>query len=330
MQNEVLECRTYKKRWKKRFYGRYIRFQNRWRLRLAPVAAFFQGGLTLMFVPHSERRVLKFRFMNSIILSIVLLLVGAVVFSLAAMNAEETRSTRISSYQSSSRRMAVELRAFRERAKVAYRLYLALQQQMHLLEEITGLNASGPYPGPIGRGSPPQDWTSDADLCGLEEMGSNFRVIGRRVATFSRYIRTLRGAFRHIPSIWPLMGRDGVVTSAFGERPSPFTGLLVQHTGLDIASYWGSPIRATADGVVEEAAWLGGYGLCVVVRHSYGIRTRYAHLSSIRVTPGQQVRQGEFIARMGNTGLAIGFHLHYEVIVGIKPIDPQPFLQSIF
>ena len=283
-----------------------------------------------MFIPHSERGVLKFRISNIFILSFVLLLLGTVVFSVVAMNAGETRTARISGYRDSSRRMAVTIKAFRERARIAYRLYLGMQEQMHLLDGVTGLDASGPWPGNIGGGPEPAGKFGGSDIRALEEMGTNFRAMAGRAAALTAYIRSLKEEFRHIPSIWPLMGRDGVVTSPFGERPSPFTGLPVTHSGLDIASYWGAPIRVTADGVVEESGWLGGYGLCVIVRHRYGVRTRYAHLSSARVKPGQRVRQGEFIARMGNTGLAIGFHLHYEVLMGIKPVDPEPFTRSIF
>ena len=100
------------------------------------------------------------------------------------------------------------------------------------------------------------------------------------------------------------------------------------HSGTDFAAPQGTPIYATADGVVTHAEWLAGYGRLVKIKHAFGIETRYAHLSKIRVKPGQRVSRGEQIGDMGNSGRSTGTHLHYEVRVGDKPVNPMIYIKA--
>ncbi|WP_300549244.1 M23 family metallopeptidase [Roseovarius sp.] len=100
------------------------------------------------------------------------------------------------------------------------------------------------------------------------------------------------------------------------------------HQGTDFAAAHGTPIHSTADGVVTHAGWLSGYGRLVKVKHEFGIETRYAHLSKIRVKVGQRVSRGEQIGDMGNSGRSTGTHLHYEVRVGGKPVNPMIYIKA--
>ena len=121
------------------------------------------------------------------------------------------------------------------------------------------------------------------------------------------------------PSIWPAAG---YVSSPYGLR---FNGTEF-HQGIDIAADTGTPIVATADGVVTAAGWNGGYGNMVDVDHGGGIVTRYGHASAVAVTVGQQVRRGEVIAYVGSTGRSTGPHVHYEVRVDGQPVNPAGYL----
>ena len=121
------------------------------------------------------------------------------------------------------------------------------------------------------------------------------------------------------PSIWPAAG---YVSSPYGLR---FNGTEF-HQGIDIAADMGTPIVATADGVVTAAGWNGGYGNMVDVDHGGGIVTRYGHASAVAVTVGQQVRRGEVIAYVGSTGRSTGPHVHYEVRVDGQPVHPAGYL----
>ena len=124
----------------------------------------------------------------------------------------------------------------------------------------------------------------------------------------------------HIPSIWPT---TGVVTSPYGLR----WGGTDFHPGMDIANDMGTPIVATADGVVEYAGWnSGGYGNMVDINHGNGIMTRYGHASQVVVSVGQQVKRGQLIAYMGSTGFSTGPHVHYEVHINGNRVNPISYL----
>lgn len=127
------------------------------------------------------------------------------------------------------------------------------------------------------------------------------------------------------PSIWP---SRGVITSPYGSRIDPVTGSSSTfHEGIDIADDYGTPIVATAAGVVTFAGYTdGGYGNLVEIDHGNGFVTRYGHNSAVVVTPGMTVKQGQTIAVMGSTGKSTGAHVHYEVRINGSPVDPMLFL----
>ena len=125
------------------------------------------------------------------------------------------------------------------------------------------------------------------------------------------------------PSLWPV---NGTISSSFGGRSDPFSGEGVFHTGIDLVAPTGTPVHATADGVVETAAWSGAYGKLVVIHHGNGLDTYYAHLSQFLVIPGQEVRRSQVIALSGGTGRATGPHMHYEVRLHGTPVNPYKYL----
>lgn len=119
----------------------------------------------------------------------------------------------------------------------------------------------------------------------------------------------------------PVQG--GKITSGFGLRKAPTAGASTNHLGIDYAGAQGSPIYATQDGVVKFAGKAGGYGNQIQLNHGAGTQTRYSHLSAFDVQDGQRVNKGQVIGRMGQTGTATGTHLHYEVLVNGKKVDPR-------
>lgn len=117
-------------------------------------------------------------------------------------------------------------------------------------------------------------------------------------------------------------------TSGYGYRRDPKTGGRRLHKGSDFAGRTGTDIFATADGVVTQAGWQSGYGKLVTIKHAFGIETRYAHNSNIRVRVGQRVSRGDHISDMGNTGRSTGTHLHYEVRVNGNPVNPMIYIKA--
>jgi murein DD-endopeptidase MepM/ murein hydrolase activator NlpD len=128
---------------------------------------------------------------------------------------------------------------------------------------------------------------------------------------------------RATPSIKP---SRGYITSEFGYRPSPVTGQLKLHAGIDFGVPQGTPVYATADGVVSFAGFDADYGKLVSIDHGYGVVTRYAHNSEIYVVVGQKIKRGDVISASGSTGRSTGPHCHYEVRLNGVPVDPMNYI----
>jgi murein DD-endopeptidase MepM/ murein hydrolase activator NlpD len=161
----------------------------------------------------------------------------------------------------------------------------------------------------FGQAPFPEESRANAILLGLDKMNLY------RIAAFKApFDMPVKAAFR-----W---------TSGFGSRQDPTGWGTRMHEGSDMAGAYGTPIYATADGVVESAGWASGYGRLIKIRHAYGIETRYAHLSQIRVEVGQRVSRGERIGDMGNSGRSTGTHLHYEIRIGGNPVNPMTFIKA--
>ena len=129
-----------------------------------------------------------------------------------------------------------------------------------------------------------------------------------------------------IPSRNPLDGAR--LSSGYGMRTHPVLGGRRGHKGIDLAGPTGTPIYATADGVVSRADWFSSYGLYVSLEHGGSLQTRYGHMSRLNVAAGQRVRKGEIIGYVGSTGRSTGPHLHYEVRVNGEAVNPIPYMQA--
>ena len=129
-----------------------------------------------------------------------------------------------------------------------------------------------------------------------------------------------------IPSTQPVKGT--ALTSGYGVRSDPFRGRAAMHAGIDLAAPIGTPIYATADAIVGRSEWAGGYGNLIELNHGRGIQTRYGHLTRSVVRAGQKVKRGELIGHMGSTGRSTGSHLHYEVRIDGKAVNPVPFMEA--
>lgn len=141
------------------------------------------------------------------------------------------------------------------------------------------------------------------------------------------YYNNNQELLRHLPAIKPT---SGIVLSGFGMRVHPVLKYRRMHEGLDFRADVGTPVYATGDGTVKTAGRRGTYGLMLVLDHTKGFETRYAHLSGFAdgIRPGTQIKRGELIGFSGNTGMTQGPHLHYEVRIDGKPVDPLNYLIS--
>ncbi|MFN8057533.1 MAG: peptidoglycan DD-metalloendopeptidase family protein [Vicinamibacterales bacterium] len=160
--------------------------------------------------------------------------------------------------------------------------------------------------------------------------GDTFGVLRGLLSNLESRLQVVRGNVEQrealaaaAPSIWPALGW---ITSGFGLRSDPFTGNPALHFGLDISTDRGKPVYSTADGRVSFVGPSGEYGNLVIVDHDFGLETRYAHLSGFAAKQGDEVKRGTVVGYVGNTGRTTSTHLHYEVWVNGRPINPLGLL----
>jgi len=177
----------------------------------------------------------------------------------------------------------------------------------------TGAQPAGPMPAKV------DTLKSELERTSLEAT----RIQARMAPIIERW--------NHTPSIPPTAG---YLSSPFGIRLNPFSrknesdeGLLGYHSGIDISNAENTPIQATADGVVAEAGWMDRYGNGVLLSHSDQLETLYGHMARVRVKTGQKVTRGDILGDMGHTGNATGVHLHYEVRLNGRPVNPMPYMR---
>ena len=267
------------------------------------------------FFIHDGRRLRRFRVsapLQAFLFLVAAILVSWSAYSVTRLLAPQTAPTAIAPYAAQLKQLAAET----ER-----RVKLVEQRQLALAAALEGedmdpesLKRLGFYPAAAGGVGGPFD--SSAGDPTFKQLFTSWKKLD-----------TLAGGAIAIPSDKPVKSAE--FTSAFGVRSDPFRGRSAMHAGIDLAGPTGTPIYATADGVVTTAGWnSGGYGNLVKIDHGRGIETRYGHLSSMTVQPGTRVTRGQLIGRMGSTGRSTGSHLHYEVRIDDRPVNPIPFMRS--
>jgi murein DD-endopeptidase MepM/ murein hydrolase activator NlpD len=175
-------------------------------------------------------------------------------------------------------------------------------------EGVSGHGAGGPYVA--------------ADEASVTEVEARAAQLEGQLRAYRETLA--RDQQAHLPAVWPVAGE---ITDSYGVRRNPFGGGSTEfHDGLDIATAWGTPVVAAADGTVSFAGAKNGYGNVVIIDHGNGLSTVYGHLSRVETEVGREVRRGEQLGRVGSTGRSTGPHLHYEVRLGETPVSPSNYL----
>jgi murein DD-endopeptidase MepM/ murein hydrolase activator NlpD len=159
----------------------------------------------------------------------------------------------------------------------------------------------------------------------IETLAHELKTSAESAEAIRKYLRAEKVLYFATPKGLPVPGN---ITSRYGTREDPFDQTSAFHSGIDISAPWGTPVRATADGVVAFSGRNGGSGIVVVLEHGFGLSTVYAHTSKNAVKTEQRVKRGEIIAYVGSTGKSTGPHLHYEVWRKHKSINPQKYIKG--
>ena len=295
---------------------------------------------TFMFLPGPNERVRTLSISKSVIKSVILSLLAIVGFSLYLIYEYNDVKDKVWELQS----MREELMQQKAQVQNFALNMLDYKRQMFLLRDLDTKLRRAVSLGPrdkahqvLGIGGPDelglQNLTSMGEKKQEEVLKEMHQELTQLKGAASRqetslqmlieYFEDKRSLYASTPSVWPVRGW---VTSPFGNRISPFSGILTFHEGLDIAAQTGTPIVAPADGVVIKAGFGTGYGNMVEISHGYGIKTIYGHNSRLNVKPGQRVKRGDVIAYLGDSGSSTGPHLHYEVRVNGLPVNPVRYL----
>ena len=172
-----------------------------------------------------------------------------------------------------------------------------------------------------------KDFLYNNDVVAYRALGLEMKQTIKALSQLQKMLNERTKVQRSLPYYWPVAG--GRFTSFYGQRLSPFGYSSEFHLGVDLADSVGTPLFASADGVVISRGYAGGYGLRLIVQHDFGYQTLYAHLNRAKVRVGDKIKKGQIIGEMGKTGQVTGPHLHYEIRIQEKPVNPLPYLSAL-
>ncbi|MBN2050950.1 MAG: peptidoglycan DD-metalloendopeptidase family protein [Spirochaetales bacterium] len=297
---------------------------------------FYNAGrqrFTVMFIPHSEKKVFNFRISVFSLVFFCFILTGILtvffIFSTRYSGLSRMLQAKSGSLDTTEANLELILDEIASLRKVSAEFETTLNKTMNTLK-LTPDEASR-----FGR--------NDGDLIsffGVEEQDgimmelSELRSLSSYLSESVHSLEKIAGLLDshsdllvELPTFWPVEGGDGRITQYFGPADHPFTHNWYLHMGMDIAYGYGKPILAAANGKVIERKYDSlGFGNYIVIRHKYGFQTKYGHLQDVYVYEGDEVTQGQKIGTMGSTGLSTGPHLHFEVRIGSQVVDPERFL----
>lgn len=306
------------------------------------IARFFKNlvivgkqRFTVMFIPHSEKKIFNFRISVFSLVFLCVLLTGVLITFFLSSTAFSGLSRMLDKKTETLDSAEASLEILRDEIAELQSVSKKFKSDISRSMQILGLNSSSGSRGDIAVGT---DLSSFINV-GLEEPGvmrelSELQSIAALMEESTDSLEKIADLLVthgellvELPSLWPLEGGRGRITNPFGPAEHPFTKKWYLHLGTDIAFHRGWPVLATADGkVVENKFEPMGFGNYILVRHKYGFYTKYGHLDRVYVREGDIVTQGQKIGLLGSTGLSTGPHLHYEVRIGSQVVDPERYL----
>ena len=265
--------------------------------------------VSIMFIPHDGKKTINIKVPSiGIFISMFLWCVGSVYLISIAIDAfEYQRMKHMVEYYNAQFTELKPTILMLKKAETEFRSLLSTGGKKEVLENVDSKADS-----------------IDSGSIDMEALKEQIKKTAESVASVKDYLREQRDIYLSTPSGWPVRG---TVTSPFGHREAPRGGGPQFHTGMDISVPTGTPIKATADGVVSFSGWNSGSGNLVVLEHGFGYSTFFAHARATNVQVGQRVKRGDVIAYSGSTGNSTGPHLHYEVWKSGKAINPRGFLE---
>ncbi len=294
---------------------------------------------TVVFVPHgsepSKIIEVSYGLIKTAIGGVALGLAAALLVGYATM-ARTADLSRTAHLQDENSRLAQEIGELHGRLSTLSDTLTRISQRDARIRVLANLEPIDPQVQAAGIGGPtlaarPGLLNAGPAVRRSEEIRVDLNALIRRAnllaSSFEEAKDSLASHSQRLAATPSIMPTQGWLTSAFSSmREHPILHIARPHEGIDVTAPMGSPIEAPAAGVVTDAGWESGYGNTVTIDHGYGVITKFAHASKLLVRTGQRVQRGQRIALVGNTGLATGPHLHYEVHVNGRPVDPLKYV----
>jgi len=294
---------------------------------------------TVVFVPHgsepSKIIEVSYGLIKTAIGGTALGLAAALLVGYATM-ARTADLSRTAHLQDENSRLAQEIGELHGRLSTLSDTLTRISQRDARIRVLANLEPIDPQVQAAGIGGPtlaarPGLLNAGPTVRRSEEIRVDLNALIRRAnllaSSFEEAKDSLASHSQRLAATPSIMPTQGWLTSAFSSmREHPILHIARPHEGIDVTAPMGSPIEAPAAGVVTDAGWESGYGNTVTIDHGYGVTTKFAHASKLLVRTGQRVQRGQRIALVGNTGLATGPHLHYEVHVNGRPVDPLKYV----
>ncbi|MDY6967301.1 MAG: M23 family metallopeptidase [Spirochaetota bacterium] len=287
--------------------------------------------ITILFIPHSEKKIISFHIrIYTIIFIISLLTIIITITSTVIVNHASTTKgvSKLKMYGANSKD---NIKKFKEEINKLYDKFQEFKPRIACLYSLApNNNASSLWAK--GGGSPVTPKIEDDDMAppmeilNIEEMKHELKTIKEVMKKVKDFLGSQKKIIENTPSIWPV---DGYIVMKYGEKTVPHSFRMRPHNGIDIAAFPGSKIYATAPGKVGDIKWDPKFGLIISIKHKYGFYTYYSHCQKVIVEPGQKISKGDVIGYVGKTGEAERHLCFYQVKIGTKFVNPLPYLNRL-
>lgn len=286
---------------------------------------------TIIFVPHARAKFRQLQVSSRLLAGLATFVVLSILvggtFTVLWFRSFQT-NREMAALQTENRDLRGRTSALNAKLEAIEKQLAEFEDRTRRLSIVAGLSGiQDPGTGGVGGLTTlPLDQPVSAESV-LSETSRRGGLLSSRLGLIEARLSSQADQLSLTPTLAPCLG---ILSAGFGARSDPFTGEQEFHTGLDISAPAGNRFFAPADGTVVRIGWENGYGRYLQVSHGYGITTLYGHLSATRVAEGQRVKRGDLLGLVGSSGRSTGPHLHYEVVVNGKPVNPLDYIINAF
>jgi murein DD-endopeptidase MepM/ murein hydrolase activator NlpD len=288
--------------------------------------------LTIMLIPHSEKKIINFHIpIYSIVLIVSAVLLTIMITSVAIVNHTSTIKdvSKLKMYGTNSK---VQISKYKTEINRLYDIFQKLKPEITYLYSLTNeknvdsLWAKGGGSDPTLAEIPLDIDSPSIEELNIKEIEQELKITREVLEKIKGFLQAKKRIIEHTPSLWP---SDGYILSKFGTQSSSQTCDNGSIQGIEIAGFPGATIRATAAGTVENIDWDPRLGLNISIEHRYGFSTRYSHCQRVIVNTGDKVKKGQVIGYIGKTGKTTKHICYYQIEIGTDYVDPMPYLNKL-